>query len=77
MSILLTHYSEECIEKFGEPCSDWQGGYDEGARAQAKKIYEWLEENKIAIDTSHNHRVESVVFDYQWRKLFKEIDDGH
>ena len=33
----LTHHSKECIEKFGEPCSDWQNGYDEGAKAQLFK----------------------------------------
>ena len=36
--ILLTYNSQECIEEYGEPCSDWCAGYDAGAKAQAKKI---------------------------------------
>ena len=41
MKLLLTYHSEEA-EKFGQSCLDWCNGYDEGAKAQLKKVAEWI-----------------------------------
>ncbi len=38
--------------------------------AQLKKVYAWLEENKIEIQSEHNGRAMKVVFDYKWQKMW-------
>lgn len=76
MGILLTHHSEECLEKWGEPCMDWQTGYDRGAEAQLKRVVEWLREEGVVRACLHQEppTLFFTITLEDWQTLLKETE---